>query len=158
MIAEGTPGRAEGVGRRRRRCTSRLRDPEQRPEAAAGAARATLGADVQRERRPGGADRAGVDGHARAGAPAPSPRSPDAGIDVDDFSLGQPSLDEVFLALTGHAGRRAGETADDVEEEATHDHHRDHHPDRDRRRRAGARRTSSHAATGRRGPARCRRR
>ena len=26
-----------------------------------------------------------------------------AGVDVTDFSLGQPSLDEVFLALTGHA-------------------------------------------------------
>ena len=25
-----------------------------------------------------------------------------AGIAIDDFSLGQPSLDEVFLALTGH--------------------------------------------------------
>ncbi len=25
-----------------------------------------------------------------------------AGITVDNFSLGQPSLDEVFLALTGH--------------------------------------------------------
>lgn len=25
-----------------------------------------------------------------------------AGIDIADFSLGQPSLDEVFLALTGH--------------------------------------------------------
>jgi ABC-2 type transport system ATP-binding protein len=25
-----------------------------------------------------------------------------AGIEVSDFSLGQPSLDEVFLALTGH--------------------------------------------------------
>jgi ABC-2 type transport system ATP-binding protein len=25
-----------------------------------------------------------------------------AGIDVSNFSLGQPSLDEVFLALTGH--------------------------------------------------------
>ncbi|MEX0790305.1 MAG: daunorubicin/doxorubicin resistance ABC transporter ATP-binding protein DrrA, partial [Actinomycetota bacterium] len=25
-----------------------------------------------------------------------------AGIEIADFSLGQPSLDEVFLALTGH--------------------------------------------------------
>ena len=25
-----------------------------------------------------------------------------AGVTVDNFSLGQPSLDEVFLALTGH--------------------------------------------------------
>jgi ABC-2 type transport system ATP-binding protein len=27
---------------------------------------------------------------------------PRVGIAVTDFSLGQPSLDEVFLALTGH--------------------------------------------------------
>jgi len=37
-----------------------------------------------------------------------------AGIDVAQFSLGQPSLDEVFLALTGHPA----EEADATEEEA----------------------------------------
>jgi ABC-2 type transport system ATP-binding protein len=36
------------------------------------------------------------------------------GIEVADFSLGQPSLDEVFLALTGH---RAEEQTDDDEAE-----------------------------------------
>jgi ABC-2 type transport system ATP-binding protein len=30
-----------------------------------------------------------------------------AGITVDDFSLGQPSLDEVFLALTDRPAGRA---------------------------------------------------
>ena len=38
-----------------------------------------------------------------------------AGIALADFSLGQPSLDEVFLALTGHT---AEESADDKEEAA----------------------------------------
>jgi ABC-2 type transport system ATP-binding protein len=33
-----------------------------------------------------------------------------AGVTVDEFALGQPSLDEVFLALTGHPAEN-----DDVE-------------------------------------------
>ncbi|WP_409495920.1 ATP-binding cassette domain-containing protein [Amycolatopsis sp. cmx-11-12] len=37
-----------------------------------------------------------------------------SGISVSDFSLGQPSLDEVFLALTGHP---AEATEDDVDKE-----------------------------------------
>jgi ABC-2 type transport system ATP-binding protein len=41
-----------------------------------------------------------------------------AGIAVADFSLGQPSLDEVFLALTGHPPEAVeGGTTDDTEEE-----------------------------------------
>ena len=39
---------------------------------------------------------------------------PRVGIAVTDFSLGQPSLDEVFLALTGHPA----EQQTDKEEEA----------------------------------------
>jgi ABC-2 type transport system ATP-binding protein len=35
----------------------------------------------------------------------------DAGISVSDFSLGQPSLDEVFFALTGHAPVETAATA-----------------------------------------------
>ena len=38
-----------------------------------------------------------------------------SGVGIADFSLGQPSLDEVFLALTGHA---AEEDAADPEEQA----------------------------------------
>lgn len=38
----------------------------------------------------------------------------DAGVDVAEISLGQPSLDEVFLALTGHP---AEEADDDAEQE-----------------------------------------
>jgi ABC-2 type transport system ATP-binding protein len=34
-----------------------------------------------------------------------------ANIGISDFSLGQPSLDEVFFALTGHPAEAAGEDA-----------------------------------------------
>ena len=44
-----------------------------------------------------------------------SPSSPRPGVGVADFSLGQPSLDEVFLALTGHT---AEQTEDAELEEA----------------------------------------
>jgi daunorubicin/doxorubicin transport system ATP-binding protein len=37
-----------------------------------------------------------------------------AGIEVGEFALGQPSLDEVFLALTGHAGARTENTQEAV--------------------------------------------
>jgi ABC-2 type transport system ATP-binding protein len=35
-----------------------------------------------------------------------------AGVAVDEFALGQPSLDEVFLALTGHPAEEAAEQED----------------------------------------------
>jgi ABC-2 type transport system ATP-binding protein len=41
-----------------------------------------------------------------------------SGISVADFSLGQPSLDEVFLALTGHAAEDQTEDADREKEAA----------------------------------------
>jgi ABC-2 type transport system ATP-binding protein len=34
------------------------------------------------------------------------------GITITTFALGQPSLDEVFLALTGHAAQETGKEAD----------------------------------------------
>ena len=34
-----------------------------------------------------------------------------SGVRVADFSLGQPSLDEVFLALTGHTAEEQSEDA-----------------------------------------------
>jgi ABC-2 type transport system ATP-binding protein len=41
-------------------------------------------------------------------------RLPEAGVAVDDLGLRRPTLDDVFLALTGHAA----EAADDEEEKA----------------------------------------
>jgi ABC-2 type transport system ATP-binding protein len=75
----------------------RLRDPAQRDEASVVLA-ATLGADAQLERDPASltvrADDAGPAGRAMTALQ-------DAGIEVATVSFGQPSLDEVFLALTG---------------------------------------------------------
>ncbi|MFG3259709.1 ATP-binding cassette domain-containing protein [Streptomyces sp. NPDC048172] len=102
VIAEGTPGQLKssvGAGS----VHVRLRDPGQRAEAGEVLAR-ELGAHVQWESDPvaltarvGGED----DG---AGAATRASRALGElaahGITVDDFSLGQPSLDEVFLALT----------------------------------------------------------
>ena len=79
----------------------RLRDPAQRPEAGRLLTTA-LGTTVQEE-----ADPAALTARAEGseqGAAAQASRAlaalAEAGIVVDDFSLGQPSLDEVFLALT----------------------------------------------------------
>jgi len=98
VIAEGTPGQLKAsVGQGTLHV--RLLDPEQRPQAAHALARA-LDAAVHLEADP-----------AALSAPVADPeRASDAvaalfaaGVEVGNFSLGQPSLDEVFLALTGHA-------------------------------------------------------
>ena len=112
VIAEGTPGQLKAsVGSGSLRV--RLLDPAQRPEAARLLER-ELGA-VTPEADPAAlsascsdADRGAVAVAALAGA----------GVRIAAFSLGQPSLDEVFLALTGHpAEPDSGAQADDIEEE-----------------------------------------
>jgi ABC-2 type transport system ATP-binding protein len=57
-------------------------------------------------------------------------RLSDAGVGVDDLALRRPTLDDVFLALTGHAAEEARED----EEDATRNRHdgRDGHGDSDR--------------------------
>ena len=110
VIAEGTPGELKNsVGSGVMRL--RLRDPEARPEARRVLSR-SLGVAVESPSDP-------VALLARVSEPE---RVPDAlaevsraGIALTDFSLGQPSLDEVFLALTGHL---AEEGTDNDEEEA----------------------------------------
>ena len=96
VIAEGTPGglkNSVGSGVLR----VRLREPEARPEARRVLSRA-LGVAVETPSDP-------VALVARVSEPKRTPGAlaelPRAGIAVTDFSLGQPSLDEVFLALTG---------------------------------------------------------
>jgi ABC-2 type transport system ATP-binding protein len=96
VIAEGTPGQLKasvGSGS----LHVRLLDPEQRPEAERVLA-AELGA-VHLEPDPAALSVQCTDGDRGAEAVAALSR---AGVRVADFSLGQPSLDEVFLALTGH--------------------------------------------------------
>ena len=96
VIAEGTPGQLKasvGSGA----LQVRLLDPEQRA-AAESVLAAELG-NVQLESDPSAltAPCANADRGALAVAALTN-----AGIGLASFTLGQPSLDEVFLALTGH--------------------------------------------------------
>ncbi|MFE6175122.1 ATP-binding cassette domain-containing protein [Streptomyces sp. NPDC056464] len=116
VIAEGTKGELKasvGAGS----VHLRLRDPEQRPEAER-VLRLALDADVQLESDPVALTaRVGSGANNGQGAAEQAGRAlaelARTGITVDNFSLGQPSLDEVFLALTGHDTH---ETKDDNEE------------------------------------------
>ena len=110
VIAEGTPGELKssvGTGT----VHVRLRDPRQRPEAERVLA-AALGAPVQTEADPVALTaRVGDDGSLQASERAARALAElaAAGIVVDDFSLGQPSLDEVFLVLTDRPAEPAGD-------------------------------------------------
>jgi ABC-2 type transport system ATP-binding protein len=104
VIAEGTPGQLKasvGSGA----LHVRLLDPDQRPEAERLLLRDLGG--VHLEPDPAALSANCADGDRAAEALAELAR---AGIGVAAFTLGQPSLDEVFLALTGH-------TAEDQTEE-----------------------------------------
>jgi ABC-2 type transport system ATP-binding protein len=109
VIAEGTPAQLKAsVGSGALRI--RLLEPEQRPDAEPVIARILGDCEVHLEADPaalsapcGSADQAAeVVGELTR-----------QGIEVANFSLGQPSLDEVFLALTGHL---AEDVATDEEE------------------------------------------
>jgi ABC-2 type transport system ATP-binding protein len=111
VIAEGTPSQLKAsVGRGRLHV--RLLDPEQRPEAE----RLLAGEleSVHLEPDPAALTAPCADADRAAGAVAELTRQ---GVRVADFSLGQPSLDEVFLALTGHTAEESAEEAMQMEEE-----------------------------------------
>ncbi len=96
VIAEGTPAQLKastGQGA----LHVRLLDPAQREEAARLLA-PLLGAEPHLETDPAALS-APADAEAAAEAVAELTRS---GVGVATFALAQPSLDEVFLALTGH--------------------------------------------------------
>ncbi len=96
VIAEGTPAQLKasvGSGA----LHVRLLDPEQRPQARQ-LLDSALG-DVTLEPDPAALSASCADPDRAAIAVAELSR---AGVRIADFSLGQPSLDEVFLALTGH--------------------------------------------------------
>jgi ABC-2 type transport system ATP-binding protein len=108
VIAEGTPGELKssvGSGS----VHVRLREARQRAEAQRVMSLA-LGTEVQLDGDPvaltarvmanGGGDAGAAERASRALAELAH-----HGITVDDFSLGQPSLDEVFLALTDKNGK-----------------------------------------------------
>ncbi|MET7818466.1 ATP-binding cassette domain-containing protein [Micromonospora zamorensis] len=117
VIAEGTPGELKssvGSGT----VHLRLRDPGQRPEAER-VLREALGVPVQLAADPvaltARVGEAGTDLDASAQASRALGELARAGIVVDNFSLGQPSLDEVFLALTDHPAMPAGEPDNELE-------------------------------------------
>ncbi|HSK16298.1 MAG TPA: ATP-binding cassette domain-containing protein [Gaiellaceae bacterium] len=106
VIAEGTPGQLKasvGSGA----LHVRLLDPDQRAEAERVLAE-VLGT-VHLEPDPAALSAPCADSDRAAEAVAALSRS---AVGIADFSLGRPSLDEVFLALTGHT---AGDGADDAE-------------------------------------------
>ena len=111
VIAEGTPGQLKasvGSGA----LHVRLLDPDERDEAQRVLSR-ELGA-VNLEPDPAALSASCADGDRAAGAVAELSRS---GVRIADFSLGQPSLDEVFLALTGRPAEPPSEHPDATEEE-----------------------------------------
>ena len=111
VIAEGTPGQLKasvGSGT----LHVRLLDPEQRPEAEQ-VLRRELGA-ITLEPDPAALSAACSDADLGARAVAELSRS---GVQIADFSLGQPSLDEVFLALTGHPAEADDEPAGSIDQE-----------------------------------------
>jgi ABC-2 type transport system ATP-binding protein len=110
VIAEGTPGQLKAsVGSGALKV--RLLDPEQRPEAE-DVLRRELG-HVNLEPDPAALTATCADADRGALAVAELTRS---GVRVADFSLGQPSLDEVFLALTGHTAEGSEDEDSELEE------------------------------------------
>jgi ABC-2 type transport system ATP-binding protein len=88
----------------------RLHDPGARAEAERVLA-ATLGVTIERDTDPAALTARGATPDRIAVGLA---ELVNAGITVEEFALGQPSLDEVFLSLTGHPA----ETEDETEEDA----------------------------------------
>jgi ABC-2 type transport system ATP-binding protein len=112
VIAEGTPGQLKasvGSGA----LHVRLLDPAQRPEAERLLAE-RLG-EVRREPDPAALTSPGPDTDRATEAVAELARS---GVGIASFSLGQPSLDEVFLALTGHPAEDSEQDAEAGQEAA----------------------------------------
>ena len=107
VIAEGTPGQLKasvGSGA----LHVRLLDPNQRTEAQRVLVRELHA--VRLEADPAALSASCADADRAAQAVAELSRS---GVRVADFSLGQPSLDEVFLALTGHPAEEDAETMEE---------------------------------------------
>jgi ABC-2 type transport system ATP-binding protein len=115
VIAEGTPAQLkDSVGSGALHV--RLLNPEQRPAAEPIVARILGGCEVHFEADPAALSAPCGSADLAAEVVGELTRQ---GIEVANFSLGQPSLDEVFLALTGHTAEEVatdGET--EVEEEA----------------------------------------
>ncbi len=104
VIAEGTPAQLKAsVGQSTLHV--RVAEPAQR-ESAAGHLAVAVGATPHMEADPAGLSVPVDDADTAAEAVAALSR---AGVPIAGFSLGQPSLDEVFLALTGHPADEPGD-------------------------------------------------
>ena len=156
VIAVGHARRAQGPGRpRRHRGPAPLAPPTSPPSPRSLGQRRRRGAP-HRRRHPAG--------HRRRSTAAPTSSPPwcacstSGGIAVDDIGLRRPTLDEVFLALTGQpidaAGRRRRRRRRGLNGDH-HDHHLTHHrrpppprprPARADRRHAHGRRLRHHGA------------
>jgi ABC-2 type transport system ATP-binding protein len=111
VIAEGTPAQLKasvGSGA----LHLRLLDPDQRPEAERLLAGELGSAHLEPD--PAALTSPCPDTGRAADAVAALSRS---GIGIATFTLGQPSLDEVFLALTGHPAEEDGEEDNPIEKE-----------------------------------------
>jgi ABC-2 type transport system ATP-binding protein len=109
LIAEGTPGQLKasiGTGA----LQVRLRDPDQRVQAERVLSQ-TLRVPMHLESDAAALSARVVDPDRVALALAELSR---AGVAVTQFALGQPSLDEVFLALTGHPTQPDAATEEDA--------------------------------------------
>lgn len=101
VIAEGTSAELKArVGPGMLHLT--LASPDTREQATTLLARLGLDARSEADRRGLSVPRAGA-----ADAAALIARLTDEGIGIADFAFGQPSLDQVFFALTGHAAEPA---------------------------------------------------
>ncbi len=110
VIAEGTPGQLKAsVGSGALKV--RLLDPEQRPQAEVILRRELDVVNLEDDPAALSANCADADRGALAVAELTR-----AGVGIADFSLGQPSLDEVFLALTGHTAESTAEEEDQERE------------------------------------------
>jgi ABC-2 type transport system ATP-binding protein len=98
VIAEGTSGELKALVGSSGTLRVRVLDPEQRDEAGRLLTEA-LGEQFQRESDPAALSARVPDPERVAAALAELAR---CCVPLAEFSLGQPSLDEVFLALTGH--------------------------------------------------------
>ena len=118
VIAEGTSSELKasvGSGRPAG-APARPRAPARTPRRSC----RTLGRTVRLETDPAALSAAAGTGRRHRALAALA----DAGIEVGEFAYGQPSLDEVFLALTGHP---ADDQIDNATEEAMREHaHRNH--------------------------------
>jgi ABC-2 type transport system ATP-binding protein len=113
VIAEGTPAQLKasvGSGS----LHVRLMEPDERPQAEQ-ALRQTLGSEVHLEPDPAALSCSCADLDRAGEAMGELARQ---GITVAEFSLGQPSLDEVFLALTGRPAEDQTEEPTTAEEAA----------------------------------------